>query len=96
MDITARERKTLVINIEGQGQYTVPLPASLAPTDMAGFVKAKKEGEQETYLWLVDFFARYIGDAMESITNDDFREIVRTWDHGGEPSMGESPASSSS
>lgn len=90
MDISARERKTLIVNIEGVGQYAVPLPSAISPADTAAYMRARKEGETEAYIWLVEHFAKYLGDAMDALTNEEFAEIVRAWNDGGEPTMGES------
>ena len=96
MDIQARNKKELTVNVVGVGVYNVPLPASLSPVELAGFIRARKAGEGDLYIWLVEFFRRYMGDALDAVDAEQFNEITRAWDTGGDPTAGESLASPAS
>lgn len=95
MDIQARKKKELEVTIEGAGVYRVPLPTAMDPVELAGFIRARKDGDEALYLWAVEFFTHYMGEGMRAIDAEGFGELFKAWNTGGEPTAGESQASPS-
>lgn len=92
MKIQARPKQTLQVNIEGGGTHEVPLPGSMSPEELKTFSLAWKSPDaNDRTIWLIDFFAKYLGEDMDLLVAQDIAELGRAWDTA-EPSAGESQA----
>lgn len=91
-DFGSKQKEFYEFSINGTA-YKVPLPASLGPVTQAKFQQAAGQGEAVAFPLLVEFFHRYVGDALDEITSGEFAELIQEWNKAGEEqgaSLGES------
>lgn len=85
------DRASMTVEVKGEGTYKVPLPGSLPLATMRNLWKLQNDESGEAALdWFYDFFKKYIGDAIDEFTLDDFNRLTEYWQSASNPSLGES------
>lgn len=87
-----RKKRFLIVEIEGRGDFKIPMPESLTMPEAMEFNKAQRAGGDEVDEFVYRFFKKHIGDVTDTLTVAELMDIARAWGNEGEITTGESSA----